>query len=132
MGRDRSCPVDSARKPASARRGDRSGPPSLRDGLQTLLEPGSGTISRNRPAENGYGALPAADGLRVLLVDDTFTGGAHLQSAATALVAGGAEVIAALVLGRVIDTSSERYPEKRELWERQRRTRFDFGTCCLE
>ena len=108
------------------------GPPRLREQVQTLLTRGRGSISRNRPAEDGYSALPAADGLRVLLVDDTFAGGAHLQSAAAALVAGGADVIAAVVLGRVVDTSDENDPEKRELWDRQRRTAFDFARCCLE
>jgi len=107
-------------------------PPRLREQLETLLEPGPGTIGRNSPAEDGYRALPAANGRRVLLVDDTLAGGAHLQSAATALVAGGADVIAAVVLGRVVDTSDDRYPEKREFWERQHRTRFDFSRCCLE
>jgi predicted amidophosphoribosyltransferase len=43
--------------------------------------------------------------LRILLVDDTFTSGATFQSAASALALGGADVIAGVVIGRVIDTS---------------------------
>jgi predicted amidophosphoribosyltransferase len=97
-----------------------------------LLEAGPGTIERNAPADDGFVAAHAARGRRVLLVDDTMTTGAKLQSAASALTLGGAQVTAAVVLGRVIDVRDPRYPEKLALWERQRRLGFDFDTCCLE
>jgi adenine/guanine phosphoribosyltransferase-like PRPP-binding protein len=41
-------------------------------------------------------------GSRLVLVDDTWTTGARAQSAASALAAGGAEVEAVVVLGRVV------------------------------
>jgi adenine/guanine phosphoribosyltransferase-like PRPP-binding protein len=41
-------------------------------------------------------------GRRVLLVDDTFTTGAHARSAAAALQAAGATVVALLVVGRMV------------------------------
>ncbi len=52
------------------------------------------------------------------------------QSAASALALGGADVIAGVVIGRVIHP--EFSDEMRELWERQRAIPFDFGFCCLE
>jgi hypothetical protein len=51
----------------------------------------------------------------MLLVDDTMTTGAKLQSAASALNLGGARVVAAVVLGRVIDVRDPNNPEKLEL-----------------
>jgi predicted amidophosphoribosyltransferase len=107
--------------------------PDLAATYERLLEPGPGEIGRNAPADDGFVAAEAARGRRVLLVDDTMTSGSKLQSAASALTLRGARVIAAVVLGRVIDVSDpDRYPEKLELWERQRRLGFDFDTCCLE
>jgi len=105
----------------------------LRDEYMRLLEPGDvSKIGRARSSDQGYVATDDAEGRRVLLVDDTFTSGATFQSAASALVLGGAEVVAGLVIGRVIDTSNANYPETLELWERQRKVRFSFETCCLE
>lgn len=55
-----------------------------------------------------YGAGTAAvtaggvGGLRVLLVDDTWTTGARAQSAASALARGGATVVGIAVLGRIV------------------------------
>jgi hypothetical protein len=107
--------------------------PSLRGLHERLLEPGPGVIGRNAPADDGFVANEHTRGRRVLLVDDTFTSGAKLQSAASALTLGGATVIAGVVVGRVVDVSdTERFPERAELWDRQSRTPFRFDTCCLE
>lgn len=72
------------------------------------------------------------DDLRVLLIDDTYTSGAHIQSAAVALTKAGASVVGAVAVGRVVGTHDDRYPEKEEMWTRQRRIRFSFNDCCLE
>jgi hypothetical protein len=66
----------------------------------------------------------------VLLIDDTFTSGSTFQSAASRLALGGAEVVAGVVIGRVINPGFS--AEARELWERQRTIAFDFDVCCLE
>jgi adenine/guanine phosphoribosyltransferase-like PRPP-binding protein len=72
-------------------------------------------------------------GLRVLLIDDTFTSGANVHSAAPALTTAGAGVVAAVPVGRVIDTrDADRYPEKLAFWRRQRGSPFTFEACCLE
>jgi predicted amidophosphoribosyltransferase len=97
-----------------------------------LLTPGPGTIGRNAPADDGFIASVSARGRRVLVVDDTFTSGAKLQSAASALTLGGATVVAGLVLGRVIDVSNDEYPEKAALWKERIRVPFSFDVCCLE
>lgn len=105
----------------------------LRSEYARLLEPADvGRIGRAQSSDQGYRASAESEGRRVLLVDDTFTSGATLQSAASALALGGAEVVAGLVIGRVIDTSNPNFPEKLELWERQRGVPFSFDTCCLE
>lgn len=105
----------------------------LRDEYAHLLEPADvASVTHNRSSDDGYRATTAADGRRVLLIDDTFTTGASFQSAASALAIGGAEVVAGVVIGRVVDTSSARYPEKLELWQQQRAISFSFDTCCLE
>ena len=65
----------------------------------------------------------------MLIVDDTFTTGSHLQSAASALVDGGAAVVGAVVIGRLVDTN---WDVKRAFWDERRRIPFSFDTCCLE
>jgi len=107
--------------------------PDLEAIHERLLEPGPGEVGRNAPSDTGFVAHETAAGRRVLLVDDTFTSGAKLQSAASALTFGGATVVAGLVLGRVIDvTNADRYPEPLALWKQQAKVPFDFETCCLE
>ncbi len=106
--------------------------PDLREIHERLLDPGPGAVGRNAPTDDAFVAKARASGRRVLLIDDTFTSGAKVQSAASALTLGGATVVAGLVLGRVIDVSSPDYPEPAELWRRQSRVPFDFGVCCLE
>lgn len=68
-------------------------------------------------------------GRHVLLLDDTFTTGAALQSAASALAVAGAQVVAAVVVGRVINP--EFSAQAGELWRSAAATPFDFERCCL-
>jgi predicted amidophosphoribosyltransferase len=106
----------------------------LREEYQKLLEPKNPeTIDRNQSSDDGFQVTTDVAGKSVLLVDDTFTTGASLQSAASALSIAGADVVAGVVIGRVVDTgNAEQYPEKAELWKRQRAIPFSFDTCCLE
>jgi hypothetical protein len=99
-----------------------------------LLEPNEpDRIGRAKSSDLGYRTTAAAGGLHVLLVDDTFTSGATFQSAASTLALAGADVVAGVVIGRVIDTSNvEEHPEKLALWQQQRGVPFTFATCCLE
>jgi len=96
-----------------------------------LLEPWEpDTIERARASDRGYRTSDDVDGLRVLLIDDTYTSGATFQSAASALSLAGADVVAGIVIGRVIHP--EFSAEAEALWEQQVWLPFDFDVCCLE
>jgi hypothetical protein len=57
-------------------------------------------LSRDRDLDPLRFTAPRLDGARVLLLDDTWTTGASVQSAALALRGAGASAVAAVVLGR--------------------------------
>ncbi|MFF4779614.1 hypothetical protein ACFY05_43055 [Microtetraspora fusca] len=69
-------------------------------------------------------------GERVLLVDDLFVSGAHVQSAASTLFEHGAEEVVALVILRVIDPSAQR-PNRMAIWQEASAEPFDFDRCCI-
>jgi hypothetical protein len=101
----------------------------LRGELAHFLTSTGEPIGHNEPNAGAFAAGEQAAGRRVLLVDDTFTTGSRVQSAAAALTSAGATVAAAVPIGRVIDTT---HPTKQAFWRRQRAIGFDFNTCCLE
>jgi hypothetical protein len=63
---------------------------------------GPGTVGHRRASPVGLTCIRPLSGRRVLLVDDTYTSGAHLQSAAAAVTAAGAMVVGGLVAGRFV------------------------------
>lgn len=65
----------------------------------------------------------------VLLVDDTWTTGAHVQSAATALKAAGAKKVGVVVIGRHFDRG---YRNDNRYYLQARKEAFSWQTCCLE
>jgi len=71
------------------------------------LVAGSGSVGHLRPAPDAFcvegGADAAGAGRRVLVLDDTWTTGAHARSAAVAVTRAGAEVAGVLVIGRIVD-----------------------------
>ncbi len=75
--------------------------------------PGASPVAHRQPSPEGYRATGAIAGRRVLLVDDVYTSGAHLQSAATALEMAGARAVHALVLGRFVREDATRPPRLR-------------------
>jgi len=89
-----------------------------------------GPLDRNQAHDTGFAVTDNVNGLRVLLVDDTFTTGARLQSAASALTLAGAHVVAAVPIGRVIHPAYN--SGAKELWETARRQGFNLDVCCLE
>ncbi len=105
-------------------------PPPLGDREAELLAPGPVRVGHNRADDEGFRVRAEVRDRRVLLVDDTFTSGARVQSAASALRLAGADVVAAVVVGRVIKPAYSE--ETQQLWEQARGRRFSFGTCCLE
>ena len=66
-----------------------------------LLTRGPERAAHMRPSRDAYRVRRDVCGLRVLLVDDVYTSGAHLQSAARALLDAGAAVHP-LVIGRFV------------------------------
>lgn len=103
---------------------------SLRRQYAPLLAPGPVTLGHNHADDEGFVATESVRGRTVLLVDDTYTSGARVQSAASCLQLAGATVPAIVVVGRVIDP--EWSAHSGELWTRQRGKVFSFDTCALE
>jgi orotate phosphoribosyltransferase len=69
--------------------------------------------------------------MNVLLIDDTMTTGAHVQSAASALMLAGATVVAAVPIGRYLNPVRGKEPV-RELLAKAKAEVYDFEECCLE
>jgi predicted amidophosphoribosyltransferase len=101
----------------------------FRDELTQLLTPTGEEIGHNQPNHAAFAPTGDVEGRRVLIADDTFTTGARVQSVAMALNRAGATVVAAVPIGRVIDTDE---PTKEAFWRERRNEVFDFNTCCLE
>ncbi|WP_143737817.1 hypothetical protein [Microbispora sp. GKU 823] len=70
------------------------------------------------------------NGERVLLVNDLFVSGAHLQSAASALIAKGAQTVVALVVARLMNPASTD-PYSAKIWQESCDRPFSFDRCCV-
>jgi predicted amidophosphoribosyltransferase len=79
-------------------------------------------------SDEGFTVVADVQDRRVLLVDDTLTSGAELQSAASALQAAGAVIPAAVVLGRYL--SPDFNQAAADLWDRAHARPFSFDRCC--
>ncbi|SDL83516.1 hypothetical protein [Nonomuraea jiangxiensis] len=100
-----------------------------------LLEPDTAfaPVLAGRRSHRDAFLIPRADRLsaaRVLLVDDLFVSGAHVQSAASALIEMGAEAVVALVIARLINPAS-RDGHGTGLWEESCQRPFSFDRCCV-
>jgi hypothetical protein len=96
---------------------------------QPLLARGPAYVDHNWADDHAFTVPRRLGGERVLLLDDTFTTGARLQSAASALCLNGASAVVAVVIGRVIDP--EWNENCRRIWDQARETPFIFDQCCL-
>jgi predicted amidophosphoribosyltransferase len=105
-------------------------PPTYSDHEADLLRPGTVAARHNQADDDAFTVRGSVDGARILLVDDTYTTGARLQSAASALGQAGAELVAAVVVGRVVRADDS--AATKALWEAAKATRFSFEACCLE
>jgi predicted amidophosphoribosyltransferase len=102
---------------------------SLAKHYEELLVPGRQPARHLAARDDAFIADARVDGRRVLLVDDTFTSGAQVQSAASALQLASAIIPAAVVIGRF---TKPRFNEAtRLLWERVSEREFTFDRCCL-
>ncbi|MHB8264253.1 MAG: hypothetical protein ACYDGY_11030 [Acidimicrobiales bacterium] len=76
----------------------------------------------------------ANSGVPVLLIDDTFTSGAHAQSAAASLLAAGYGPVAVACIGRHFNRkpeSSEFRRKAEEYYRNARQLGWDWSRCCL-
>ncbi len=94
------------------------------------LRKGSVSIGHTVADDSGFEVVRPVAGRSLLLIDDTLTSGARLQSAASALSLAGADVVAALVIGRVMNPDFNQ--ATRDVWDRFRRKPYSFERCCLE
>jgi hypothetical protein len=94
-----------------------------------LLERGPARADHNLADDHAFTVRRPLRGERVLLLDDTLTTGARLQSAASTLSINGASAVTAVVVGRVIDPGWN--DNCRRIWEQARESQFSFGQCCL-
>ena len=103
--------------------------PWLRDRRRPPLARGAGEVRHSRADERAFVVTGEVRGRHLLLLDDTFTTGAALQSAASALAGAGARVVAAVVVGKVIDPGFS--TPASQLRRRAAAVPFDFERCCL-
>ena len=99
-----------------------------RDRHRDLLTPTPDATALGRTASPSRYIASALWGENVLLIDDTWTSGHHVQSAAAALKASGAGSVAAVVLGRHLDTT---YGDTATHVEQARLRRFSWEVCAL-
>jgi orotate phosphoribosyltransferase len=95
---------------------------------RSVLRSTGTSVDHNRADEEAFAVVEGVTGLRVLLVDDTFTTGARAQSAASALRRANARVVVVLAVGRVI--SPQWNDNCRAIWEQAQRREFRFDECC--
>jgi len=93
--------------------------------LRTVQAPG-----HRHASDRAFRVSRDVSGLEVILVDDTYTTGASVQSAASALRLAGATVLGVVVIGRVVNPEAN--AEEARLWSDARRRRFGMEQCCLE
>lgn len=112
---------------------DRTPPHPLEDLVDSLdldlprwpmLARGKGELGFRNPNRDGYQVVMAHEPARILLIDDVYTTGSRLNSAATALDRHGHEAVAALVLARRINTDYA--AEARQLWAAATADPFDW------
>ncbi|WP_217441261.1 ComF family protein [Nocardia barduliensis] len=115
---------------------DRAGPHPLEEILRSLelslpmlpiLRRGSGDLRFRHPSPEGYSVTgQSREERRLLLVDDVYTTGARINSAAYALSQAGYVVCSAVVIARRINP--DYCPPALEFWNRQRASPFDWAT----
>lgn len=85
------------------------------------------------PRDDRYLAVDSVAGASVLLLDDTWTTGAHAQSAAAALRAAGAVAVGVWVVGRHFnrEQADDHGEAAQAYYRRAREIGWDWDRCCL-
>ncbi len=89
-----------------------------------LLERGPGDMGFRRPHARGYQARPTEQAREIWLIDDVYTTGSRLNSAAVALEGVGHRVLGALVLARRINPGYNH--EATRYWDNASERVFDW------
>ncbi|HLY49564.1 MAG TPA: hypothetical protein VKR21_10240 [Solirubrobacteraceae bacterium] len=97
-----------------------------RDRYRELLKRSGLQVPARSFAHEKYESAEQLSGQPVLLIDDTWTTGANAQSAAAALKAAGAGVVAALVIGRHVNRDWHHNDQRLRALPR-----FEWGECAL-
>lgn len=107
---------------------------ATRGRYERLLAVNPGAPQGRTHSDHRFRALRRLDGESLLVVDDTWTSGAHAQSAASALRAAGAHTVAIVVLGRHFNRRPpEPYRASAENYYRAAKAQgWDWATCCVE
>jgi phosphoribosylpyrophosphate synthetase len=105
-----------------------------RDRYQPLLEAVDTRVDDRTPDASQFKAVEAVpEGKAVLLIDDTFTTGSRVQSAAAQLRQSGAGAVVVVCLGRHFNRRQEgEHAEAAETYFQQVRSRgWSWSSCCL-
>lgn len=102
--------------------------PGVRDQYRALLAPGQ-VVRKLQATDKGFTVIADVSGLDVVLIDDTFTSGASVQSAASALTIAGANVVTAVTVGRYIIPDFSEYTQAVCDWSRA--IPYDFTKCAI-
>jgi orotate phosphoribosyltransferase len=89
-----------------------------------MLARGTGELGFRRPNRDGYQVVMTREPSRILLLDDVYTTGSRINSAASALDRNGHVTVAALVLARRINVDYA--AEALQLWARATAEAFDW------
>jgi hypothetical protein len=93
---------------------------------QPLLSVPSQILTHGQPNERAFKTTESVNGKSVLLIDDVFTTGATIHSAASVLSAAGANVVAGIVIARRIRPEFNKYSSS--VWARQAAKQFRWKT----
>lgn len=89
---------------------------------QPLIRVPDEPLSHNHPNERGFKVVEPVEGRSILLIDDVFTTGASIHSAASALNTAGANVVAGIVIARRIQPKFNEHSSA--VWARQSAQEF--------
>lgn len=99
------------------------------DRHQDLLTINQTDIAHRAHTANRYRAVVDLRGARVLVIDDTWTTGAHAQSASAALKAAGAVTVAVVAIGHWVNPD---YGDNKPWLAKHRKPVWNWTECCLE
>lgn len=96
---------------------------------QDLLVVNRTDLDDRAHAVDRYRATRALQGHRVLVIDDTWTTGAHAQSASAALKSAGASRVGVVAIGRWFNPG---FQDQRRWLTHHRAVGWNWSRCCLE